>query len=161
MDAQIFSDSAGGIGLGFGAYFNKHWTYAAWPGSWHEHGLTKDITMLELFPILVALHIWGEELRNKKIIFNCDNIAVVHILNSMTSKSESVMILVRRLAIVCFQYNVVLKAKHVKGYTNSLCDALSRLQLDKFRTLAPEADAEPGVVPSHLWTICSEEPSLY
>ena len=53
-------------------------------------GITDDITVLELFPLLVSLHIWSEDIRNKKIIFRCDNLAVVHIVNSMTSKSDKV-----------------------------------------------------------------------
>ncbi len=156
-DVQLFSDSAGGRGLGFGVYFKGHWSYAAWPGSWHDRGgFTRDITMLEMFPVLVAVHIWGSELRNKKILFHCDNMAVVHILITMTSKSDLVMSLVRRLALLCFHSNMVLKAKHVPGYKNVLCDSLSRLQLDKFRENAPAADVEPCPVPGHLWTICDE-----
>ncbi len=157
VDAQLFTDSAAGHGLGFGAYFEGHWTYSAWPDRWHELSLTNDITLLELFPILVALHIWGEQLRNKKIVFHCDNMAVVHILNTMTSKSETVMFLVRRLAILCFHSNMVLKAVHVAGYNNGICDALSRLQLSKFRERAPAADPEPCSVPGHLWTAFSDE----
>ena len=54
-------------------------------------GVTEGITVLELFLLLVTLHIWGEDLRNKKLLFMVDNLAVVHIVNSMTSQSDQVM----------------------------------------------------------------------
>ena len=67
-DVQLFTDSAGGSELGFGAYFAGKWTCAHWPQSWIERDIVKDITVLEMFPLLVCLHIWGSELRNKKIV---------------------------------------------------------------------------------------------
>jgi hypothetical protein len=43
---------------------------------WEEMDILKDITFLELFPVVVALCSWGEQLKNKKIIFNIDNQSV-------------------------------------------------------------------------------------
>ena len=136
-DVEHYTDSAGGLDRGFGIFFQTKWSYGRWPETWHKQGITKDITVLELFPILVALHLWGEELRNKKIKFHCDNIAVVHILNSMTSKSDHVMHIVRLLTIKCLEINIVIKAVHIPGTKNTICDALSRFKLQKFRELAP------------------------
>lgn len=155
-DAQLFTDSAAGVGLGFGAYFNGKWTYAAWPESWFDLGITDDITVLELFPLLVAVHIWGEKLRNKKICFRCDNIAVVHIVNTMTSKSDRVMVILRAFTLLCLKLNVIVRSAHVSGVFNNLADALSRLQIQKFRKLAPEAEPMPEPIPHHLWKIFSQ-----
>ena len=116
-DLELFSDSAGGVGLGFGIYFQGEWCNAKWPDLWHQTGLTKDITLLELFPIVVALFIWEEKFRNKKIKFNCDNSAVVHILNKLSSKINNVMPLVRILTLKCLKLNVVIKGQHVSGKT--------------------------------------------
>lgn len=160
-DANLFTDSAGGQDLGFGIFFQGHWCCAKWPDYWHKKGITKDITVLELFPILVALFIWGAELRNKRIRFNCDNESVVHILNSMTSKSDRVMSLVRLLMMKCLQLNVMIRATHVPGILNDKCDALSRSQVNRFRELAPEADPDPCIVPSLLWNAFSLEPAKF
>lgn len=59
------------------------------------------------------MFIWGADLRNKNICFNCDNESVVHILNSVTLKSVRVMALVRLLMMKCLQLNVMLRATHV------------------------------------------------
>lgn len=151
QDVQLYSDAA--ASLGFGSYFNGQWCYALWPPEWRSSGLTSDITILELFPIIVALHIWGAKLRNKKIVFFCDNQAVVHILNTMTSKSERVMILVREATMCCLKFNIAIKANYLEGKRNLICDSLSRMQIDRFRELAPEAEAQPQTIPSQLWTI--------
>jgi hypothetical protein len=66
-DVNLYSDSAGGQDRGFGLYFKGHWCHAQWPQVWHKRGITSDITALELFPILVALYIWGPDLVNKKL----------------------------------------------------------------------------------------------
>ena len=156
-DLELFTDSAGGANLGFGIFFKGHWCNARWPRNWYTMGITKDITVLELFPIVVSLFIWAEDLKNKKIKFHCDNRAVVDIINKLSSKSEIVMRLIRILTLKCLKLNVILKASHVQGKHNSTCDALSRLQLDRFHLLAPNADPEPRIIPDHLWTVFSTE----
>lgn len=157
-DAELYSDSAGSFGLGI--YFAGKWAYAAWPETWRESGLTRDITVLELFPILVSLYLWGNELQNKKILFHCDNAAVVYAVNTMTSKSNNVMTLLRALTLKCLRLNVVAKARHISGKCN-ITDSLSRLQLDKFRKLAPQAEKDPDVIPNHLWNIFYLDPESF
>lgn len=156
-DVQLFTDSAAGKNLGFGIFFQGHWSHAKWPEDWHKSGITADITVLELFPILAALYIWGTDLINKKIKFNCDNQAVVHILNKLTSKSETVMCLIRVLTLRCLKLNILIKACHVPGHQNEICDALSRFQLNRFRKIAPDADRYPCPVPHFLWKIFNTE----
>ena len=56
-ELELFTDSAGNLNLGFGTYFAGKWAYAPWPKSWVELGITEDITVLEMFPILFSLHI--------------------------------------------------------------------------------------------------------
>jgi hypothetical protein len=50
-----------------------------------------DITHLEIIPVAVTIFFWKERFEAKHILFHCDNLAVVTILNSKTSKSERVM----------------------------------------------------------------------
>lgn len=49
------------------------------------------ITFKELFPIVIAVETWGHTLPNKLILFHSDNIAVVEIINKISSKDTSVM----------------------------------------------------------------------
>ena len=134
---QLFTDSAAGKGLGFGAVFGNMWAHGVWPEMWHMSGITSDITVLEMFPILVSLVVWGPYLPNKKIRFRCDNEAVLHILNTMTSRSEKKMILVRATTLECMKHNMVIKITHIAGKTNVLCDLICRLCTSEISRIIP------------------------
>jgi hypothetical protein len=43
-----------------------------------------QIAIKELFPIVLSLEIWGDHLKNGKIMFHSDNMAVVEIINKQT-----------------------------------------------------------------------------
>ena len=110
-----------------------------------------DITFLDLFPVVVAVSIWGSHLANKRILFRIDNQAVVTIINKKSSKSSRVMFLGRKLVFVCLDFNILLKAQHIPRRLNSVADSLSPGEFQKFRRLCPKADANPSVLPPHLW----------
>lgn len=48
----LFTDAAGGFG--FGAFWAGHWCSEQWPSAWVEAGVTRNITLLKLFPDLVS-----------------------------------------------------------------------------------------------------------
>lgn len=73
----------------------------------------------------------------------------------MTSKSDNVMVLVRAITLECMKHNMVIKATHICGKLNFLCDFISRSQLQKFHQFAPQAEEQPEVIPNHLWKIFS------
>lgn len=45
---------------------------AAWPDYWIRQDATKNVVLLELFPILVALELWGESFANRQILVETD-----------------------------------------------------------------------------------------
>ena len=56
------------------------------------------------------------------------------------------MVFVRKLVSICLQHSV--NAKHIPGVRNQLADALSRLQVQTFRHLAPpHMDSLPTAIP--------------
>ena len=151
VDAELYSDSA--TGCGFGIFFAGKWAHAKWPEQWHKAGITGNISVLEFFPIFVALHLWGKHFRNKKIILHCDNMAVVCTVNSMTSKSDQMLVVLRAFTLKCLELNLVVKAKHIPGKSNDITDSLSRFQMNRFRELAPNAEEQPEPIPTDLWKI--------
>ena len=64
---------------------------------WNAHEIIKDITFLELIPIIVAIKVWGTKLCKKKFLFYVDNLSVVSVINKQNSKSKWVMQLIRHL----------------------------------------------------------------
>ena len=154
---DLFTDSAGGKNMGFGIYFQGKWAQACWPGDWAKNGVLSDITFLELFPIVIAVHIWGSYLKNKKIVFNTDNQAVVAIINKKSSKSERVMALVRSLVLTTLTHNIMIKSEYIQGKLNVIADSLSRCDWQRFRRLCPTADQQPADIPDHLWKLWTQK----
>lgn len=143
-DLHLHTDASGS--LGFGAFFNYKWFSGEWPKKWQS----ENITLLELFPIVLSVNIWGEDLANKFVIFHSDNMAVVAVINKLSSREPKVMSLVRSLVVMSMAKNISFKAEHVLGARNESADALSRLQLGRFRKLHPFADLTPTPIPTHL-----------
>ena len=141
---NLFTDAAGS--LGYGAIFGSHWFFGSWPSSLTNAG----ITFKELYPITLSLELWGPQLKDQCMTLHSDNFAVVFIINKQTSKDSLIMSLVRRLVLACMTFNILIKAVHIPGKTNVLPDLLSRLQIDRFRQLAPHMDQLPTVVPESL-----------
>lgn len=138
---HLFTDASGS--LGYGAVLGSSWFYGEWSPSWKQ----QNITLLELYPIYLAVEIWGCRLANECLLFHTDNEALVAILNKNTSKDRLVMFLVRRLVLRCLKHNILFQAQHIPGKDNTLADHLSRLQISRFREEAPFAAEEPDQVP--------------
>ena len=141
---HFFTDASGA--LGFGAVFRTYWFYGPWPSCFSSF----SITVKELFPIVLALEVWGKYVANKCLILHSDNMSVVHILNKQSSCDKTTMVLVRRLVISCMTNNVLIRAIHIPGRDNVLPDLLSRLQVARFRALAPQMAPYPTVIPAAL-----------
>ena len=75
--------------------------------------------------------------------------ALVEILNRKSSKNKRVMTLIRHLVLLTMNHNILIKAKHVVGKVNTICDAISRFQWTKLaQVLPPSAMKEPCKVPT-------------
>ena len=90
-DIVVTSDAAGA--LGFGAYFHNEWFSGAWVPSQAD----QSIAYKELFPVVVASHVWGPQWYRRHVLFRCDNEAVVHILLARSSRVPCIMGLLRHL----------------------------------------------------------------
>ena len=144
QNLDLFTDAAGSVGCA--GFCGKQWFALSWPMGWSALG----ITFLELFPIVVAVITWSENFTNNCITFHTDNLAVTHIINNQTSKNPAVMVLVRKLVTACMIHNILFRAEYVPGLLNDTADALSRLQFQKARQLAPWLDPTPTPVPQHV-----------
>lgn len=142
---SLYTDAAGA--LGFGAIFDNSWCYGTWPIEWTSF----NIAILEFYPIILSLYLWGEELQNKSILFFTDNEALVHVINKQSCREKTLMSFVRKMVSVCLKRNIMFRAKHIPGVKNTMADALSRLQVSTFRDLAPATmDPSPTDIPQHL-----------
>ncbi|XP_021339760.1 uncharacterized protein LOC110440977 [Mizuhopecten yessoensis] len=151
----LYTDASGT--LGYGGYFRGSWFAEPWPRDLdnpYANNNELSIAFQELYPIVVAALIWGHLWVGQRIVFMCDNAATVAILCKGRSKSPHIMPLVRRLTLCACTFNFTVLSKHVPGHLNNIADSLSRLQIARFRRLAPYAARFPCKVPlptSVMW----------
>lgn len=141
---QLYTDASGT--LGYGAYWAGSWFSQEWP----QDLLSMPIEWKELYAIVMVCEAWGRHWAGKRILFHCDNKAVMEVWQSGLSHSTQLMRLVRALFFVAANGNFHVLIRHIAGVDNCIADALSRLQVQKFRQLAPQAAREPTPIPATL-----------
>ena len=134
---NLYTDSSKSIG--FGVVFGRHWTF----GNWEPPFKALNITVLEFYPIVLALHLWGVQLSNKCVVLHTDNQALVSIINRRTSRDKACMHLLRKLVLFCMRNNILFQAQHIPGLLNLQADALSRLQITRFRAVSTGFHMDP------------------
>ena len=117
-------------------------------GSWSPEAKGLNIALLELYPICLAIKLWGAKLSNKCIQINSDNMTVVHIINSSTSKDLSIMTLLRTFVLDTMSLNIMVRSQYILGSSNVISDLLSRGQVFKAKQLSPNLLPIPEVVPA-------------
>ena len=141
----LYTDSSGAIG--FGAIFGNNWCHGIWPKEWQY----QNIAVLEFYPIVLSLYLWGSDMSNKCITFFTDNNALVSVINRCTCKDKLLMQFVRKMVLICLKHNILFKARHIPGVKNDLADALSRQQIKQFRRMAPaHLKIQPTTIPLEL-----------
>jgi len=143
-DIALSSDAAGS--LGYGAFLRGLW----FTGSWSPSQAQQSIAYKELFPVVVAAHIWGDMWCRRHVLFHSDNDAVVHVLNSRTSKIPCIMHLLLHLLLSAARHSFSFSSQHVPGVNNQVADALSHFHWQRFWQLAPDAQRFPTPVPPKL-----------
>ncbi len=143
-DITITSDASGSWGCG--AWYGSKWFQVEWVGNLQG----KHISLLELIPIILATIVWGPTLSGKRVLANCDNSAVVSVLNARYSRDKWLMQLLRCLFFVEAHFQFQLSATHIPGKLNACADDLSRNHLPAFRQKLPHADLLPSPIPPSL-----------
>ena len=132
--------------IGYGGVFKNNW----FAGIWEDLPSDIHINIMELYPICVALHLWGPHLANQCIELISDNMSIVYVINKFSSKDNHIMTLLRQLVLTCMNFNILLKATHLSGKLNIIPDLLSRNQVDLALKKAPHLNREPVKIPAEL-----------
>ena len=143
-DIELYTDTSST--KGFGGYFAGKWFQDTWPDELSMNSNSdKSLSMalLELYPIVMAAILWGNQWSKKRIILKCDNLSFVFILRKGKSRCSNIMLLMRRLTWCAATYNFSFYSEHLRSEDNGISDSISRFQMDRFRRLAPNAEKEP------------------
>ena len=136
---ELYTDASD---CGYGGFWGGRWFSATWSPS-QQH---LPIAWRELYAILAACSTWGHHWQRKRILFHCDNAAVVDIWRKGSCKCQQLMALVRSLFFRAAQGNFHVSIAHIPGVNNRIADLLSRLSIQAFQQAAPNADPLPTPV---------------
>ncbi len=145
-EINLYTDASD---LAYAAVYGSQWFQGEWNRSWKA----KNIAVRELYPILLLTELFHGKWQNQHIIFWCDNQAIVTIINKQTSKNKEIMTLLRPLVLLLMLNNIKFVCKYIHTASNTVADAISRLQVpDSLRQtygLRPYPEQVPdGIRPS-------------
>ena len=126
----FYSDTSVAAMLGFGVVFGNHWLCRNWDV---QFIIVQDpsIEFLELYALCIGIFAWENypQMTNNRICVNCDNMAVVHMVNNLTSRCKNCMFLIWMLVLNGLKFNRRITARYINTKDNNLSDALSRNQM--------------------------------
>ncbi len=140
---NLYSDASG---VGCGGTYGLYWVQASWPKQWEKF----NIAILEIYPILLLVEMFGPRMARSEILFHCDNMAIIHILNKQTSKDKLIMAFLRTLILLLLQLNIIFQASHIPTNDNILADAISPFQLTSQLLEAYGMQTTPTDIPQDL-----------
>ena len=114
-NAQLgpFTDALKKLGNGCGIIFKYEWAQACWDKEFLDQN--SSIMLLELFPIIMSILIWGKKLENQHIILQSESESAVAAANAQFSSCDLCMTLICFLVLECLCYNTDLKCQHISG----------------------------------------------
>jgi len=116
---NIYTDASGVHE--WGAYWDGRWIQPHWSQSQSN----MDITWMELFMIVLAVHTWGSSWSCQKILIHCDNQDMVKTWDKSCTCSPHTMGLVCLLHFFASHYNINVCIIHISGGNKSIADLLS------------------------------------
>ena len=91
------------------------------------------------------------------VVAHCNNMAVVAIVNSGSSREAEAMHLRRCLAFLEAKWAIQLWAEHVWGVDNEVADSLSRNRLDQVFCWCPQMKQRPEAVDKEVLLVVVRE----
>ena len=139
----LFSDASN---TGFAGIYASSWIQGKWNDSWRD----LNIAVRELYPIVALTFMFGHLWRNHSITLNCDNQAIVAVINKHSARDPTIMTLLRPLILTLMTNNIKFKAVYIPSKENVIADAISRFQEDAPLLQYYGMKPSPTPVPLHL-----------
>ena len=92
--------------MGFGAVWGDQWFYGQWPVS-----KPPNIAVLELYPIVLAIHMLDQDVRDTALRVFTNNAALVTVLNKLYSRDALLRRLLGPLVFICLHCNLRIKSE--------------------------------------------------
>ena len=88
------------------------------------------IVHLEMLNVVIALRTWAKYWQHTKVVFFCDNLAVVHVVKTNRTRDEFLALCLRNIWLLAALHDVEIELKHIPGKENIEADVLSRIYSD-------------------------------
>ena len=144
FDHEVITD---GSDVGYGGTVGKLWFYGKYEKCQVNPNNNKNIRDRELYPIAIILNSLGPIFTQKIIKIKCDNKNVVRALINKDIRNEKSQDLVIQICEIAMKYKFRFYVYYIKGEKNVYADALSRLQINKFKRIARERKYEINTNP--------------
>ena len=152
-EIRMYSDTSRNfVKGGFGAWCGDSWLQGFWDTKLVLR-IQPSIEYLELFAVTTAVLAWIHRFKSYRVIkLFCDNESVCHMIIASSSSCKHCMILIRLIVMTGLNYNIQIKAKHMRTKMNGRADALSRGQFSCFwRISPPSTDYVKTSIPEEIW----------
>ena len=93
-----YTDASANYELGCGGYSGRDWFIMQWEEKFMKKH-SPSINYLELYAVAVAIYSWIYKYKNMNIVIFCDNMSVVHMINTSSSKCKNCMVLLRLIVL--------------------------------------------------------------
>ena len=127
---------------GLGGTFGNNVYALSLPTEYH----TFNIAHLEMLNVILAFKVWGSCWANQKIQINCDNMAVVEVLQSGYARDTYLAACARNTWLLMAVFNISVDFVHVPGAKNCAADLLSR-----WHHTSQDHDKLVSLVPNPVW----------
>ncbi len=112
VDSEIYTDASE---VGWGVSKRGEW---AW-GAWNLGALrTGEISLGEMFVVLVTLDLFVERYQWMHVIFHIDNLNVYSWVNNQTAKAVQAMPMIRKLVKILMENNIRVTAQYIRSEDN-------------------------------------------
>ena len=150
-EIDFYTDASRNPHLGVGGICQESWFIKRWDSDFILR-YNPSIAYLELYGVTVGILNWLSRFQNQRIVLFCDNLSVVHMINTNTSSCPQCLKLVRVIVMESMLQNCRVFAKHVSTKANYLADCLSRLKLVSFlKRGRGRFEKHPTPIPDQLW----------
>ena len=149
VDIKFATDASANKNLGMGGVFGNRWIVMKWGKRLMKE--KPSIEFLELYALAAGLLTWSNKITNCRVILMCDNQAVVHMVNSLTSKCPQCMKLIRLITLDGIIRNRRVFVQYIASKSNLLPDALSRLNFEKFWKYSKTMMKFPDTINNQIW----------
>lgn len=89
---------------------------------------TNNINVFELWPVVCALHRWGDQMKNFRVECVTDNMQVLYMLKTGRSINVTFMHWLGELYWICMVYNITLSPTYIRSEDNLIADVLSHVK---------------------------------